>query len=107
MQTSRKVPEFFTRNSSVPDLPEEWNLVTVYGVMKLTPDEELAALYSRIKTTGGNNEYEFLFEYLMESRFQHLVKMITPGLNRSRGIPNLTFDNLPIYKKDISLQNHI
>lgn len=115
MQTSannqifkRKVPEFFTRNAKVPDfdlapfdydLPE-WNLGTVYDVMKITPDEELAALYSRIKMTGGNNQFEFLFEYLMESRFQHLVKMINPGLNKSRGIPNLTFDHLPIYKKD-------
>jgi hypothetical protein len=99
-----KVPEFFTRSSSIADdanLDEPgWDLCTVYDVMRKTQDEELVKLYKDIKIEGGNNQFEFLFEYLMESRFPRLVKMCIGGVHRNLGNPTLTFDNLPILKKD-------
>lgn len=106
-QLQRKVPKFFSRDAAIADHfftrnPEisEWNLRTVYDVMRKTQDEELVTLYQRIKITGGNNQFEFLFEYLMESRFPRLVKMCIRGVHRNLGNPTLTFDNLPILKKD-------
>lgn len=72
----REIPQSFRYSPcQAPMLKSGWTPKEAMDVIRLTPDEDNIAYYSRVMINGATSEFDALFKCIMETKYVHLVNM--------------------------------